>query len=266
MSRPRWALVLSGGAARGAAHLGVLGALAEAALAPDLVVGVSIGAIVGAAYCQSGPAALPRLRAVARAIAPEGRLLLSTARRRALLEEDLGLRGARFESLPLPLRVTATALPTFRRTVFGESPAPPLVDAVLASSALPFHTPVRLGGTPYYDGALAGNLPALVALRTGYRILLSVVLGVVFRREEGWRRFLPWKAIDAAGWASMRREIRTCRAAGATVLEVYSPAVEAESAFAFECLDKFEEEGYKAASRVIPSLRSVLAAPRPDGA
>ncbi|MGH7363502.1 MAG: patatin-like phospholipase family protein, partial [Candidatus Methylomirabilales bacterium] len=111
MSRPRWGLILGGGAARGAAHLGVLAALCEAGLTPDLVVGVSIGAIVGAVYCQSGPAALPLLRVVARSIAPEGRRLLAPARRRAVLEEDLGLRGVTFERLPLPLRVTATALP-----------------------------------------------------------------------------------------------------------------------------------------------------------
>lgn len=261
MSRPRWGLILGGGAARGAAHLGVLAALCEAGLTPDLVVGVSIGAIVGAVYCQSGPAALPRLRAVARSIAPEGRRLLAPARRRAVLEEDLGLRGVTFERLPLRLRVTATALPTLRRAVFGDSPAPPLVEALLASSALPLHSPVHLGGTPHYDGGLAGNLPALVALRRGCQILVCVPLGVVFRREVGWQRFLPWKAVDALGWAMIRREVRACRAAGAAVLEAYSPAIEAESVFAFDNLDKFEEEGYKAASLIVPSLKNLLAAP-----
>ena len=260
MSRPRWALVLGGGAARGAAHLGVLTALGEAGLTPDLVVGVSIGAIVGAAYCHAGPAALPRLRAVARTIAPEGRHLLAPARRRALLEEDLGLRGATFEGLPIPLRVTATAIPTLRRAVFGDPPAPPLLEAVLASSALPLHRPVHLTGIPHYDGGLAGNLPALVALRRGCHVLLCVPLGVVFRREAGWRRLLPWKVIDAVGWAMMRREVRACRAAGGTVLEAYSHGVEVESVFAFDCLDKFEEEGYKAASLVVPSLQTLLAA------
>lgn len=261
MSRPRWALVLGGGAARGAAHLGVLDALCEAGLTPDLVVGVSIGAIVGAVYCHAGPAALPRLRAVARAIASEGRRLPAPARRRALLEEDLGLRGVTFEELPLPLRVTATALPTLRRAVLGDPPAPPLVDALLASSALPLHRPVPLWGTPHYDGGLAGNLPALVGLRRGCQILLCVPLGVVFRRERGWRRLLPWKAVDAVGWAMMRREVGACRAAGAAVLEAYSPAIEEESVFAFDYLDKFEEEGYKAASLVVPSLQTLLAAP-----
>ncbi|MGH7376533.1 MAG: patatin-like phospholipase family protein [Candidatus Methylomirabilales bacterium] len=261
MSRPRWGLILGGGAARGAAHLGVLAALCEAGLTPDLVVGVSIGAIVGAVYCQSGPAALPLLRVVARSIAPEGRRLLAPARRRAVLEEDLGLRGVTFERLPLPLLVTATALPTLRRAVFGDSPAPPLVEALLASSALPLHPPVCLGGTPHYDGGLAGNLPALVALRRGCQILVCVPLGVVFRREVGWRRFLPWKAVDALGWAMIRREVRACRAAGAAVLDAYSPAIEAESVFAFDDLDKFEEEGYKAASLVVPSLKNLLAAP-----
>jgi len=261
VSRRRWALVLGGGGARGAAYLGVLAALGEAGLTPDLVVGVSIGAIAGAVYCQAGSAALPRLRAVARAVAPEGRRLLGTARRRALLEEDLGLRGAAFEALPIPLRVTATALPTLRRVVLGDPPAPPLVEAVLASSALPLHSPIDLSGIRHYDGGLAGNLPALVALQRGCQVLFCVPLGVIFRREVGWRRFLPWKAVDAFGWAMMRRGVRTCRAAGATILEAYSPAIEAESVFAFGSLDKFEEEGYKAALLVVPSLQTLLAAP-----
>jgi len=261
VSRPRWGLILGGGAARGAAHLGILAALGEAGLTPDLVVGVSIGAIVGAVYCQDGPAALPRLRAAALSLAREGRRLPGAARRRALIEEGLGLRGATFAGLRVPLRVTATALPTFRRTVLGDPPAPPLVEALLASSALPLHPPVYLGGTPHYDGGLAGNLPALVALRRGCQILVCVPLGVVFRREVGWRRFLPWKAVDALGWGMIRREVRACRAAGAMVLEAYSPTIEAESVFAFDNLDKFEEEGYKAASLVVPSLNNLLAAP-----
>ncbi|MEK7339012.1 MAG: patatin-like phospholipase family protein, partial [candidate division NC10 bacterium] len=82
MSRPRWGLILGGGAARGAAHLGILVALGEAGLTPDLVVGVSIGAIVGAVYCQDGSAALPRLRAAARGLAREGRRFPGAARRR----------------------------------------------------------------------------------------------------------------------------------------------------------------------------------------
>jgi NTE family protein len=237
-----------------------LAALEEAGLTPDLVVGVSIGAIVGAAYCQAGRAALPRLRAAARALAREGRRFPAAARRRVLIEEDLGLRGATFAGLPVPLRVTATALPAFRRTVLGDPPAPPLIDAVLASSALPLQSPVPLGGTPHYDGGLTGNLPARVATERGCRILLCVPLGVVFRRETGWRRLLPWKAVDAVGWAMMRRELRACRAAGAIVLEAYSPAIEEESVLAFDCLDKLEEEGYKAASRVVPSLQSLVAA------
>src|SRR5262245_34870955 len=50
--RPRWALVLSGGVARGIAHVGVLRALEEQGLRPDLVVGTSMGALVGALWAS----------------------------------------------------------------------------------------------------------------------------------------------------------------------------------------------------------------------
>jgi len=58
-----------------------------------------------------------------------------------------------------------------------------------------------------------------------------------------------------------QRSPASAPAAGAAVLEAYSPAIEAESVFAFDNLDKFEEEGYKAASLVVPSLQTLLAAP-----
>ncbi|MBF8261151.1 MAG: esterase, partial [candidate division NC10 bacterium] len=130
---PLFALVLGGGAARGAAHIGVLRALSEEGLLPDLVVGVSIGSIVGAAFAMEADhrRAIERLRHVATLLQARfvdlpapiklARVLrlFSRRQRRRWLEQELGLKGVRFGSLRLPLRVTATRLFPLGRATLG---------------------------------------------------------------------------------------------------------------------------------------------------
>ncbi|MFN3477597.1 MAG: patatin-like phospholipase family protein [Candidatus Methylomirabilales bacterium] len=170
---PPFAVILGGGAARGAAHIGVLRALTEAGLQPDLIVGVSVGAIVGAAYCREADPqkALDRLSLLAQRLQGEtARLppfqrfqralqLLSYENRRRILEEDLALRGLFFSHLHTPFLVTATRLFPLRREVLGTSQEESVVEAVLASSALPSHFPIRVDGRFYVDGGLTGDPP-----------------------------------------------------------------------------------------------------------
>lgn len=113
--RPRFGLVLSGGAVRGAAHVGVLEVLEEAGLAPDLLVGTSAGAIIGAAYAAGRPTA--RIAGVARRldwfslVGPSLHLktaLLGTRQLEALLRDDLGLTT--FEALERPFCAVACDL------------------------------------------------------------------------------------------------------------------------------------------------------------
>lgn len=179
--RGRIALVLGGGAARGAAHLGVLRALEETPWEPDIVVGTSVGALVGAVYCREGSPgqAYNRLRQIALRIQSEleglqtlQRLiritkLFSKESRLLLLEDELGLKGLSFGQLQRPLYVTAARLPSLCRQVFGHDSRASVVEAVMASTALPSRGPYRVGSALYLDGAMAGNLPALVALEQG---------------------------------------------------------------------------------------------------
>ena len=266
---PQFAVVLGGGAARGAAHIGVLRALAEADLQPDLVVGVSVGAIVGAAYCrevdpqkavarlsllaqrlQGEMAGLPPFKRFQRALQ-----ILSYRNRRAVLEKDLALRGLSFSHLCTPFLVTATRLLPFGREVLGTSQEKSVVEAVLASSALPSHLPIRADGRLYLDGGLTGNLPTLVAARAGAKIILAVNLGFIFKRRD---LLFPWTWMDRLWEVQMRREMEVSRRMGAFVVELFSPEVEAESVLAFERLDKLEELGYKACLNLVPALTGAI--------
>lgn len=267
-----FAVVLGGGAARGAAHLGVLQALVESSLTPDLIVGVSIGAIVGAAYCKEEDPweALERLRSYSKSLQRElanlpkwvrvrrALQLLSYETRRGFLEDVLGLKGLTFAHLKIPLLVTATCLFPPQREVFGLNSEDSVVEAVLASTALPSRLPINVAGRPYIDGGFTGNLPTLVAARAGARVILAVSVGFLFQRREGPSFLLPWKLVDVLGKAQMRFEANVSRKSGGVVLELPIREAEGASLLAFEKLDKLEEAGYKACLNFVPVLAGAL--------
>lgn len=202
------ALVLSGGGAKGVAHIGVLLALDSAGFRPDLVVGTSMGAIIGGMYASGYSArqidsmarALPLtdLFSSARPRAPlawGGRLpvvlwargdqgfALQTAsvdesRANAVLNASM-LRGnllarGNFDSLPIPFRAVATDLLTWQPVVLGTGD---LAQAVRASIAIPIvFSPERIGGQVLVDGGLTANLPVGVARDLGaLRVVMSDV-------------------------------------------------------------------------------------------
>lgn len=159
---PRIGIALSGGGARGIAHIGVLRALAEHGVYPEVVAGTSSGAIVGSLYAYGlSPAQLQDFARAGvgvkllRLVNPlRGLIKLSLLREKleAVLPDD------DFGCLARPLAVTATNLQTGHLHVFESGP---LIGAVQASCAVPllFH-PVEIAGQQYIDGGLYMNLPA----------------------------------------------------------------------------------------------------------
>jgi NTE family protein len=172
--------VLSGGANLGSIHVGMLMALLEAGINPDVVVGTSIGA-VNAAYlaAEPSPAHVDSLRELwcdarareifplnpvlnARALFREGALFSARGWRR-FLAERLPIRD--IEDAAIPLRITATDYDEGRSVVFDSGSA---VDAVMASTALPgIFPPYRIGDRLFLDGAISDQLPLKVALESG---------------------------------------------------------------------------------------------------
>ncbi len=179
---PRVALVLSGGAARAFAHLGVLRVLEREGLKPDLIVGSSAGAMVGAYFALGLPVAEIEARAA--------RLNLPT-----LIDIDpvktllggfgLGLaRGERLEdflreSLNVPLQTmrtpfvaVATDLNTGEPVLLNHGDTP---RALRASSAVPgLYEPVRSGERVLGDGQIASPMPVGAARTLGARVVVAV--------------------------------------------------------------------------------------------
>jgi len=154
-------LVLSGGGARGFAHLGVMQALNEEGIYPDVLSGTSAGALTGVFYCDgySPVEALTIMKTSSRlnymrpTLPRDGLLQISGIRK--ILETHL--RAKTFEELKIRLFVTATDLNNGKPVYFSSGE---LLDAVIASASIPvLFKPVIINKRYYVDGGVLDNLP-----------------------------------------------------------------------------------------------------------
>jgi NTE family protein len=155
-------LVLSGGGARGYAHAGVIQALEERGLRPDVVSGVSAGAIVGAMYADGH--SVEEMFGIFKEEENFRKLVKLTMPQRGLfkvegLEKKLKgiLKSELIEELDIKLIITATNISSARAEYFetGE-----LIPRILASAAIPIlFQPVEIRGDTYVDGGMVDNFP-----------------------------------------------------------------------------------------------------------
>jgi NTE family protein len=154
-------LVLSGGGTRGFAHLGVIQALNEAGIFPDVISGTSAGALVGVLYADGySPQEIlemtnssSRLDFMRPAMPREGLLQISGVVK--ILKTYL--RAASFEELRIPLFVAATDMNNGRSHYFSKGE---LINPVIASSSIPvLFQPVVINNICYLDGGVLDNMP-----------------------------------------------------------------------------------------------------------
>jgi NTE family protein len=166
---------LSGGGARGIAHIGVLQALEENAIYPDIISGASAGAIIGAFYASGmRPAQIFQLvrkssllRLFSFGIPNRGITKLTYLK--SLLEKNIGPET--FDDLPKPLIASISNLNT---GLTEEIDSGPLYDVIMASASIPLvFQPVEINGNIYVDGGLLNNLPV-----NKLREMADFILGV----------------------------------------------------------------------------------------
>lgn len=212
--RPKIGLVLSGGGARGLAHIGVLRVLEEMQVPVDLIVGTSMGAVVGGAYASGR--STEELEKLVKALnwngiladrpdrdrlsfrrredderlpsriefgftLQRGAMLPGGAAANGQLESTLSalLPNTRAEEplrkLPIPFRAVATDLLSGAMLDQADTP---LFLALRASMAVPgVFAPLRVNGRPLVDGGLVRNLPIDLARRLGADIIIAVNVG-----------------------------------------------------------------------------------------
>jgi NTE family protein len=179
-SRPSIGLALGGGAARGFAHIGVMRTLAAHGIVPDVIVGTSIGAVVGGCYAARQ---LDTLETWARGLTVRGvighlDLNLSGSgliRGNHLARElEAALPDIRIDDLPLRFAAIATEFNTGHEIWLTRGR---LVDALRASYALPgIFPPVKIGARWLVDGALVNPVPVSAARALGARLVIAVNL------------------------------------------------------------------------------------------
>jgi NTE family protein len=175
---PKIGLALGGGAARGFAHVGVIAALEEAGIKPDMVVGTSAGSLVAAIYATGKTAA--QLQQVALSMEESeitdwtlpffGRgMLRGDALARYI---NVQVNNKLIESMVMPLGIVATDLRTGLGTLFQRGDTGM---AVRASSAVPsVFNPVKIGMAEYVDGGLVSPVPVRYARQMGAELVIAV--------------------------------------------------------------------------------------------
>ena len=170
-------IALSGGGARGFAHMGVFKALEEMGVFPDAVAGVSAGALVGSLYASGMNSAQMRefadTASFVRLLFPE--VSFSGLIGLSYMKDHLArfIPAERIEDLQRPLYLGLTNLSSGEVEFWSEGP---LRDCVAASCAIPLvFNPVEINGQIYVDGGLLQNFPVPV-LRPKCRRLIGVNL------------------------------------------------------------------------------------------
>jgi len=174
--KPKVALALGGGAARGFAHVGVVKALEAHGIVPDIVVGTSAGSVVAALYAGGGNGfELQRLAlgmedsSISDWILPDRGIIRGAALQNYI---NIALGNRPIEKLRRTLGVVATDLQSGEKMVFRSGN---VGVAVRASSSVPgIFQPVRIGNREYVDGGLASPVPAEVAREMGADVVIAV--------------------------------------------------------------------------------------------
>ena len=154
-------LALSGGGAKGFAHLGVFKLLEESGLKPDIISGTSAGSLMGGLFADGYSADEIKNMFIGREFSEFAQLqipksgLFNYDRFQEFLKRHL--RSKRIEDLPIPTVIVATDLD---RGCSHEFRSGPIVEAVTASCCMPIvFSPVLINGVHYVDGGLFRNFP-----------------------------------------------------------------------------------------------------------
>ncbi|MBK6368124.1 MAG: patatin-like phospholipase family protein [Polaromonas sp.] len=179
-SRPKTALVLGAGSARGFAHIGVIKAIEAAGIKPDLIVGASAGSVIGVFYAAGYTG--QQMEDIAMKVRDADVIDQSNNSKRGLIAGaalqkliNTFVKDKPIESLKIPFIAIATNLKN------GEAIQLKTGDtgqAVRASSSMPgIFLPTSINGTELVDGAISSPLPVAVARQMGAEVVIAVDVG-----------------------------------------------------------------------------------------
>jgi NTE family protein len=251
----RIGLALSGGATRGAAHIGVLQVLEREGIHPDLITGTSAGAIVGAAYASGmTPEEISLLfhqlswSTLANISLRNHLGLFNTSPMEEFIESNIGPRT--FNDLPIPLAVVACDISTGERVILNQGS---VSRAVRASSAVPgLFAPVEIEDRMLVDGGVVDNLPVALAYDMGADYVIGVDIASsnqVIHKPANFMEVLMSADTIRSRFSLPTSDSMNCRIA---------PDTQEYSGWSFEHSYEMESAGRIAAELALPQLRKDL--------
>ena len=252
----RIGLALSGGSTRGVAHVGVLQALIDYGIEPQILSGTSAGSIIGALYA-SGKSPAEIMEFI------RGSNLFRVFRPRwpfngisdlSYLEErlDYFIGKDSFEALQKPLYIICTNLNTGEEVRFFKGD---LYQKVVASCSVPLvFKPVEIDGDLYADGGIMNNLPADCLRQKCDIVIGSNVVPLAFKSSHSLRSFwsIAQRIFELAPSVNVRHSAHNCDV-------LIQPAdVGSFNFFSLKNADRLFDMGYEAALQQVPYIRSLL--------
>ncbi|WP_028283519.1 patatin-like phospholipase family protein [Olleya marilimosa] len=211
----RIGVALSGGGARGAAHIGVLQALNDNSIFPDRISGTSAGSIIGALYCYG--------------YTPNEILMLSHEKaflkifKIGFLNKGLTeltylkdflkshIATNKFEDLKLPLHICISNINSGKFEIISQGD---LFEVLAASCALPLlFKSVKINGNTYLDGGLLNNLPVEPLLKQCEKVIGVSVCPHEIRNDIKGIRNIAERCLQLAIWGTMQHRLNQCNIA-----------------------------------------------------
>ncbi len=254
--RPCVGLALGGGAARGAAHIGVLKVLAEEGIHIDRVAGTSVGSAVGAAFCAglSWEKILERAHRIdwpdIASITLPRKGFLRMDRFEGLIRDMIGVED--FRDLAIPLTAVAVDLASGRQVIFASGP---IARAVRASCSVPgVFEPVLEGEGVLVDGGLLNEVPADVARHMGADIVLAISLTADRRHDAPPRNVLDviYYSFDLLMASGTQESLKAADI-------VVAPKLAGFSYRDLKRIDELVERGERAMRAEVGRLRQIIA-------
>lgn len=258
-------IALGSGSARGWSHIGVLRALEQAGIKPQIVCGSSIGALVGAVYADEDLDALEEW-------------VLDLTWRKVLGFFDISFNGGflkgakliaflrdnllekRVEDLALPFGAVATDLQSGREIWLREGRATEVVRASIATPGL--FTPCELDGRLLVDGALVNPVPVSLCRAMGADFVIAVDLGsgIAGRHVRGRPRGRQPNMIEvvAESISIMQVRITRSRLAGEPADALITPRLGDVGALDYHRAAESIQEGRAAAEQMLPQIEQLL--------
>jgi NTE family protein len=268
------ALVMSGGGARGALEVGAVQALIEAGYKPDILVGTSIGAVNAVCLALNGvdEQGLKKLKDIFRQsaeiqILPRDylRLALRALARRPVTEPSRRIRELFIANGITPelcfgdikgvrLLLVATDLNHFARVIYGLKPDESILDAAMASVALPpWVAPIEKNGMLLVDGGVVSNLPLEPALSAKPREIIALDVQEWRDIPEDANGFGPLfnKLFNTVQKRQFDLEFLVATAARVPVRYIHLYADQPVPLYAFERWEELIERGYEQTQQAI---------------